>query len=127
MLAACGNDLCELFEEILAGAHIDLQDSRRWTALHYASWFGHYEVAQQLLDSGANPNVHESYSMTDTPRNLAAQRGHFDVGRLLIAHGADPNRYAGIIAVRAECYARRNGHHNISEFLLYHEDRRDAP
>jgi ankyrin repeat protein len=61
--------------------------------------------------------------MADTPLSLAAQQGHFDVVRLLIAHGADPNLYTGVAAVRAECYARRSGHHDISEFLLYHEDK----
>ena len=123
MLATCADDLCEVLDLLLSGAAIDEQDSRRWTALSYASWYGHYEVSQQLLDSGADPNVHESYSMADTPLSLAAQQGHFDVVRLLIAHGADPNLYAGVAAVRAECYARRSGHHHISEFLLYHEDK----
>ena len=124
MLAVCADDMCELFDVLLSGAPVDQQDSRRWTALSYASWYGHYEIAQQLLDSGADPNVHDSYSMADTPLSLAAQQGHFDIIRLLIAHDADPNIYAGVSAVRAEWYARRSGHHDISEFLLYHEDKR---
>jgi ankyrin repeat protein len=127
MLAAGADDLCELFEELLSGACVDQQDSRRWTALSYACWYGHYEIAQQLLDSGADPNVHESYSMADTPLSLAAQQGDFDIVRLLIAHDADPNIYAGVSGVRAEWYARRNGHHDISEFLFYHQDKRIKP
>ena len=126
MLAACANDLCALFEEILSGAEIDRRDSTRWTALSYACSRGHYEIASQLLDSGADPNVHRSYDMVETPLSLAAGRGHFDIVRLLIAHGADPDCYAGIAGVRAECCARRAGFHHISEFLLYHEDRRKA-
>jgi ankyrin repeat protein len=113
-----------LFDLLLAGASIDVQDSERWTALSYACWHGEYEIAQQLLDSGADPNVHESYSMVHTPLSLAAKRGDFDLVRLLIAHGADPNIYAGVSAVRAECYARWGAYHDVSEFLLYHEDRR---
>jgi len=124
MLATCAGDMCEMFDLLLSGAPVDQQDSRQWTALSYACWYGHYELAQQLLDSGADPNIHESYSMLDTPLSLAAQEGHFDIVRLLIAHAADPNCYAGIVAVRAEWYARRNGHRDISEFLLYHEDKR---
>jgi ankyrin repeat protein len=123
MLAACSNDLCELFDVILSGAVIDARDSCQWTALSYACWYGHYEMALQLLDSGADPDVHESYSMVDTPLSLAAQEGHFDIVRLLIAHGANPNLYAGVMAARAECHARRKGFHAISEFLLYHEDK----
>ncbi|EDY18589.1 Ankyrin [Chthoniobacter flavus Ellin428] len=124
MRAACAGDLCELFDLLLSGALVDAQDSQRWTALSYASWHGQYEIAQQLLDSGADPDVHESYSMVDTPLSLAAQRGDFDLVRLLIAFGANPDIYAGVAAARAECYARWRGFHDISEFLLYHEDRR---
>lgn len=124
MRAACAGDLCELFDLILSGASVDAQDTERWTALSYACWYGQYEIAQQLLDSGADPDVHESYAMVHTPLSLAAQRGDFDLVRLLVAHGADPNIYAGVLAVRAECYARRGGFHDISEFLLYHEHRR---
>jgi ankyrin repeat protein len=123
MRAACTGDLCELFDLLLSGADVDAQDSDRWTALSYACWHREYEIAQQLLDSGADPDVHESYSMADTPLSLAAWRGDFDLVRLLIAHGADPTIYAGTSAVRAECHARRGGFHDISEFLLYHEDR----
>jgi ankyrin repeat protein len=122
MVAACSNDLCSLFDMILSGTSIDAQDSRQWTALSYACWYGHYGIAQQLLDSGADPDVHESYSMVDTPLSLAAQEGHFDIVRLLIAHGANPNLYAGVMAARAECHARRKGFDAISEFLHYHED-----
>jgi len=123
MLAVCASDLCELFDVLLSGAHVDQQDSRQWTALSYACWYGNYEIVQQLLDSGADPNIHKSYAMVDTPLSIAAEQGHFDIVRLLIAHDADPNCYAGIEAVRAEWYARTSGHHEISEFLLYHEDK----
>lgn len=122
MLAACENDLVGLFEHLLDTVEIDAQDSRKWTALTYAASLGHYEIVTQLLDSGADPNIHASYDMVHTPLSIAAAGGHFDTVRLLIAHGADPDCYAGIWAARAECYARHNSNHAISEFLLYHED-----
>ena len=124
MRAACADDLCELFDLLLSGVPTDQQDSRQWTALSYACLHGHYEIVQQLLDSGADPNVYQSYAMIDAPLSLAAMKGNFDLVRLLIAHNADPNCYAGIAAVRAEWYARKGGHHDISEFLLCHEDKR---
>ncbi len=124
MRAACAGDLCELFDLLLSGVPVDAQDSQRWTALSYACWHREYEIANQLLDSGADPDVHESYAMEFTPLSLAARQGDFNMVRLLIARGADPNIYAGVAAVRAECYARWGGFHDISEFLLYHEDRR---
>lgn len=124
MLAACAGDLCEVFDLLLSGVDVDQQDSRKWTALMYACWSQNYEIVQQLLDSGAEPNIHQSYDMVETPLSIAAGSGSFEIVRLLIAHNADPNCYAGVAAARAESYARRGGHHEISEFLLYHEDRR---
>jgi ankyrin repeat protein len=91
----------------------------------YACWYNQYEIAQQLLDSGADPNIHRSYDMVETPLSIAAQQGHFEIVRLLIAHDADPTCYAGIAAVRAECHARWNGHLDISNFLLHEEDKRE--
>ncbi len=78
----------------------------------------------QLLDSGADLDVQESYNFKDTPLSVAAKRGDFDIVRLLIHRGADPNLYVGLPSVRAECYARQGGFHSISEFLLYHEEKR---
>ncbi len=123
MLAACADDLCTLFEVILEGADVDAQDADGWTALTHACAKAHYEIAQQLLDSGAGLDVQESNSMKDTPLSMAAQCGNFDLVRLLIHRGADPNRYAGIMAVTAECYARRGGFREISEFLRDCEDK----
>ena len=123
MLAAGSGDLCALFDLLLDGASVDAQDSNGWTALTYACSRGHYELALQLLDSGADLDVQESYNFKDTPLSIAAKRGDFDLVRLLIHRGADPNLYVGLPSVRAECYARQGGFHSISEFLLYHEDK----
>lgn len=122
MHAAGEDDLCLLFELLLDGADVQTQDGNGWTALTHASALGHYEIAQQLLDSGADPDVHRSYDMKDTPLSMAARRGSFALVRLLIHHGADPNCYAGIGGMRAECYARRAGFEAIAEFLRSHED-----
>lgn len=124
MRAARKGALPEVFELVVDGVEIDTKDDRGWTALSYACYQGHYEIARQLLDSGAEVDPQESYSSWDSPLSLAAGHGHFDLVRLLIAHGANPNLYAGAVMIRAEAYARYAGHHAISEFLLYHEDRR---
>ena len=123
MVAVCEGDSSAVFELLLHSPAIDAQDSREWTALGYACWCGHHDIAKQLLDAGADPDVHESYSMLHTPLSLAAERGDIDLVRLLIARGADPDIYAGIAAMRAEVYARHRGFHDISEFLLYHADK----
>lgn len=122
--AVKAEDLCEVFDLILSGESVDGQDAGRWTPLMYACRQGAYEIARQLLDSGANPDVHGDYDLWPTPLCIAAERGDFDLVRLLIAHGANPNIYAGPSYVRAEAYARWNKHHHLSEFLLYHEDKK---
>ena len=124
MRAVCDCDFAQVLVLILDGAEIDARTHEGWTALTYAVSHREYEITQQLLDSGANPNPVTSYDMQDAPLALAAYRGDFDLVRLLIAHGADPNIYSGTYALRPEGYARRNHHHDISEFLLYHENKK---
>lgn len=123
MLAVCERDFARVFDLIIDGVDIHARTHRGWTALTYAVHGQEYQIARQLLDSGADPNPVASYDMQDAPLAVAASQGDFDLVRLLIAHGADPDTYSGIFALRAEGYARRNGHHDISEFLLYHEDK----
>lgn len=123
MLAVCERHFGQVLDLIFNGAEIDAKTHEGWTALTYAVSYQEYEIARQLLDSGANPNPVASYDMQDAPLALAACRGDFDLVRLLIAHGADPDIYSGTFALRAEGYARRGSHHHISEFLLYHEDK----
>jgi ankyrin repeat protein len=116
-------DLCEVFDLILAGEPIDSPDY--WhTPLMCACQEGQYEIARQLLDSGANPDLEETHDGRMSPLAIAAEQGHFDLVRLLIANGANPNIYTGYYGLRAEAYARRNKHHAISEFLMYHEDKK---
>ena len=124
MLAVCAREFGQVLELILDGAELDAKTHEGWTALTYAISYQEYEIARQLLDSGANPDPVASYDMQDAPLALAAQRGDFDLVRLLIAHGANADVYSGISALRAEGYARHCGHHDISEFLLYHEDKK---
>jgi ankyrin repeat protein len=45
-----------------------------------------------LLDSGADPNVHDGVDNdNNTPLHEAAHQGHTEVGRLLLNRGADPS------------------------------------
>ena len=67
------------------GGHFG-HDSKGWTALMFAAWEGHTEVARVLLDAGANANA-KTFTST-TPLTLATQRGHLPVARLLLRRGA---------------------------------------
>uniref|UniRef100_A0A2R5LBQ6 Oxysterol-binding protein n=1 Tax=Ornithodoros turicata TaxID=34597 RepID=A0A2R5LBQ6_9ACAR len=58
-----------------------------WTPLHLACYFGHFDVAELLLNHGANVDVvnHEG----DTPLHKAAYTGREGLVLLLLKHGAD--------------------------------------
>ena len=99
----------------------EIETAQRWTALMYATRGGHLEVVQQLLRAHADPNVHGDYDTFETPLTLAARYGHFPIVRALVGAGADVALHGGCAQLTAECIARHEGHHQISEFLLYYE------
>ena len=46
---------------IRGGANVNDKDSRGWTALHTAAYYGHNEVARILLQHGSDVNAHNLY------------------------------------------------------------------
>jgi hypothetical protein len=75
------------------------------------------------LHAGADPDVHGDYETYEIPLTLAATRGFFQIVRALVAAGANTSLHGGYAGWTAECAARHMEHHDISEFLLYHEKR----
>ncbi|KAM0329392.1 hypothetical protein ACHAQA_004699 [Verticillium albo-atrum] len=59
------------------------------TALTLASRLGLDDIAELLLERGANPNHHQDD--LDPPIYLACWRGYVDIVRMLLDKGADPN------------------------------------
>ena len=85
------------------------------TALHWASAYGHEDVARFLLANKAN--VSASTKDGDTPLHWAAWNGHKDVAKLLLANKADVNardKY-GNTPLRS---AVVNDHKDVAELLL---------
>jgi hypothetical protein len=104
-------------------ANLELQSSQRYTALMYAVRDGHTKSVQILLKAGADPDVHGDYETYEIPLTLAARGGFFAIVRALVAAGANTGLRGGYAQLTAECVARHAEHHDISEFLLYHEKR----
>lgn len=104
-------------------AALELQSSQRYTALMYAVRDGHAKSVQILLQAGADPDVHGDHDTYEIPLTLAASHGFFPIVRALVAAGANTSLHGGYSQWTAECAARHAGHHDISEFLLYHEKR----
>jgi ankyrin repeat protein len=77
------------------GVDVNAQDKDAWTSLHWAAFKGRVEVAQVLLDHGANAKLETEEG--ETALNLASQ-GEYDseengvsVVRLLLGRGVDVN------------------------------------
>lgn len=114
----------EIVQQIItAGADLELQSKQRYTALMYAVRAESLATVKTLLNAKADPDVHEEGSTIDTPLTLAAGRGCLPTVRCLVAAGADVSLRGGILQLPAEAVARIDGHHDVSEFLLYHEKR----
>lgn len=68
---------------------VHVVDQRGWTPLHRAAWWGHRDVAEVLVEHGANPNARSDKGVT--PLHIAAYKGRKSVVEYLLDHGADPS------------------------------------
>jgi truncated hemoglobin YjbI len=73
---------------VQAGANVDAQDGvKHCTALHMAARRGSVDVAEALLDCGANIEARDS--LGDTPLRRSVNCDQASVARLLVSRGAD--------------------------------------
>lgn len=88
-----------------------------WTPLHLASYFGHRDAAQFLIDKGADVHVRSTNSLKNTPLHAAAAGRHLDLVKLLIGAGAAVSeaQHDGFTALHA---AAQSGDREIAEALL---------
>jgi len=69
------------------GARVN-SEPMRWSALHYAVFAGHWEIANQLLLGGADINARSTNG--SSVLMMAVYEGHEPLVRRLLARGADP-------------------------------------
>jgi uncharacterized protein len=123
--AAVGN-LDRVHELLLLEAgFVDLCSPDGFTALHLAAFFGHREIAAELLRRGADVNAVARNQLAVQPINSAAAANHTDVVRVLLDHGADPNarEAAGFTPIHA---AAHNGNDELYELLVARGADQDA-
>jgi ankyrin repeat protein len=85
--AALNNRVDDALRLIRRGLPVDVPDRVGTTPLMVAAAFGNVDVAEALLDAGANPNAHDAANGT-APLHFAALAGHAAIVRLLLGRGA---------------------------------------
>jgi ankyrin repeat protein len=116
--ACAAGQTVRVIEEIRANpALLEAQSSDGWTPLHLAAFFGHAELAQALIEHGADIDAQSSNAMKNTPLHAAAAGGQLALVELLLKRGADPNamQEGGWTALHA---AAQSGNRGMVEVLL---------
>jgi ankyrin repeat protein len=85
------------------------------TALHVAAGNNRLDIADCLLDHGADMNAANKYGMT--PLFYAAEKGHAAVAKVLVKKGADVNTVSPFFGTALH-RAVFMGHFEFTEFLL---------
>ena len=118
--AVSKEDVTSVRVELGKGADPNRKDPARLTPLHVAARQGYLEIAQLLLQSGADPNRRQDPTGS-TPLHLAVEHQHEEVTRLLLEQGANPNlaaRHGEGQTLAPLQLAARGGDAEIAHLLL---------
>jgi ankyrin repeat protein len=99
------------------GADVDATTSRGETALLLAAKSGYVDIAEQLLQSGADPLAAEA-SYGDTAIYIAAMNGFLDVVKLMVSSGVDVNLQNSRTGETALWVAAMDNRADVVAFLL---------
>jgi ankyrin repeat protein len=80
---------------IAAGAKVDARNDRTWTPLMVAAKNRRAEVAQLLMDAGADVNAQSLSKLGNTVLAFAAAGGDPEIVRMALDHGAAANARSG--------------------------------
>mmetsp|Transcript_13444 Transcript_13444/g.32677 ORF Transcript_13444/g.32677 Transcript_13444/m.32677 type:complete len:262 (-) Transcript_13444:133-918(-) len=98
------------------GTKIEARNSFGDSALHIASYKGHREIVEILLDTCAEVNAKTTRG--ETSLHLAAQEGHGAIAQLLLENGADANLEKPFDGGTALHHAAAHGNGVIVQILL---------
>ena len=90
--SAENGDIAEVKRLLDGGANPNAAKYDGWTALMYASFYGHAEIVKMLLSAGANPNAANFYNETalfNASKMIYAKSA--EIMKMLLAAGANPN------------------------------------
>ncbi len=97
------------------GADVNAKDSTGLTALQMAIIKDQHGTVKEMLQLGADPNVHTG-KHNQTALHTAALQGNAAIVQLLLAHGADPNA-KGNDGITPLLLAANQGHLGVARLL----------
>ena len=111
---------CLAMLELILSENCDINatDEDGWNALHFASYYGHYQIVERLT---ANKfSIETTTSKRDTPLLLAVKAGHFAVAERLLGNIEPSNilDVEGEYGQRPVHYTARTGFVELSNLLL---------
>lgn len=112
--AARTGDMGILVPMLNAGMPVNLADEKGNSLLMLASYHGHLQLTELLLESGAAPD--QRNVRNQTPLAGVAFKGGLGIAELLVKHGADPNADQGGGRLPIQ-FAAMFGNPDIVEFL----------
>lgn len=86
--AARKGDAALLAPMLDAGMPLNLADEKGNSLVMLASYHGHGDLTEMLLERGAMPD--QRNDRNQTPLAGVAFKGHLEIAKLLVKHGADP-------------------------------------
>ena len=106
------------------GAKVNATNIILETPLHYAVKNGHFEIAEFLLQNGADVEGTSVVFGPLTPLHIAAKEGRVEIAELLIKNGANVNAQTNGKNTPLHL-AARHGYPKMVEVLLNHGARKD--
>jgi len=124
--AAQNGNVEEIKQIVAEGCDINRFDDIGYTPLHYAIKVENLEVAQLLINMGADVNAHDSDRAGNTPLAEVAKNCSFEVARFLIENGADPTipGWMGLSALDRASNRKKPEGRRVYELLV---DRKTNP
>ena len=118
--ASQDGNIARLSELLESGVDIDIFDDLEKTALHYAVENENFQVAQYLIENGANVNAQNTDKIGETPLSNVGDRCSLKMAKFLVKHGAIANAkgWMGLSAIdRAKNRKKKEGV-QVYEYLL---------
>lgn len=122
LIAACEQGHREIAKALITfGAYVEGAVSpTSWTPLMFASFAGHTDVVELLLQTGANANARSPSGWTSLM--TASQWGHAEIVKLLLQSKAEVDGTSDDQRLTALMLACRNANYAVAEILLSEKD-----